>query len=148
MRPRQRSLILVLVRPSRRAMFRTTLRSAALILAYGLTGCSIMCDDQITGGGTSPDGEYVATVWQRNCGTPGAATHVSIRASRDRFTARADDSVFTVDNSPPVGAYWTADSSLRIECIRCTSNRVTKRADRWHNVTISYQSYGTPQEGG
>ena len=130
-------------------MFVLPSRSALLAVAFAVCGCGLdpMCGDQVVFADTSPDGKYVATVWQRDCGTPGAGTHVTLRPSAQKFTARVEDVVFTVDGLMPVGVFWAADSQLSVECIRCAPDRIVRQQASWQDVAIAHVSYGAAKKG-
>lgn len=69
------------------------------ILILIFAGCSeSFCKDEVLEEVRSPDGKYIATVFESNCGaTTAYSRHVLLRASESRFDgASAENIVFTV----------------------------------------------------
>jgi hypothetical protein len=101
------------------------------------------CKNTITFGAISPDGRYIATVYQRACAAPtGVATRVEIQPFSTKFKGQPKDSIFAFAGPIPVGVVWVDNSSLRVECIRCAREKIFKQEKNWRDVAISYESYG------
>jgi hypothetical protein len=117
------------------------------LIVLAASGCDRLlfgaCKNTITFGAISPDGRYVATVYQRACGAPtGVATRVEIQSLSTKFKGQPKDSIFAFAGPIPVGVVWIDNSSLRVECIRCAPDKIFKQEKAWKDVTISYESYG------
>ncbi len=123
------------------------MRLVYLSVAIVFGGCGVVdligtCNDTVIVSAISPDERYIATVYQRACATKNSITYVTIRPSTSRFQGGGHNPVFAVDWPVPVGLIWSDVSNLRVECIRCGTDKVFKRDDRWNDVAIAYQSYG------
>jgi hypothetical protein len=88
----------------------------------------------------SPDGTYIATVFERNCGaTTPFVRVVSLRASTANFDAdKTDDWVFTVEHQPAIVLHWDAQLHLSVAYPR-GADLGTQR-DVWKDVSISYET--------
>ncbi|MEY2527569.1 MAG: hypothetical protein QOE73_2340 [Verrucomicrobiota bacterium] len=124
------------------------IRALLILVVMALSSCDYpvlfgLCKDKITYGSISPDGKYIAIVYQRDCGAPGGlATFVSIQPSVAKFEGRPKDAIFAVDGPVPVAVSWTDSSNLRIECIRCSPDKIFKQKTAWRNIAVSHESYG------
>lgn len=133
------------------ASLRVLLVYSAIVLS--VTGCDSykvfdiigLCKEEITIGNITPDGRHVASVYQRSCGaTTGWATFVNIRPRSTRFRGGGKDVIFGADGLYPIGVYWSDNTHLRVEYIRCPQNKIFKQEKSWKDVAISYVSYPSP----
>jgi hypothetical protein len=86
----------------------------------------------------SPNGNYVATAYERNCGaTADFSTIVNFHSSRDKFNGD-DNIVFVVKGRQAVACSWEGSTSLRITCVNCEAGKIYKREKAWKNVVIVY----------
>ncbi len=75
---------------------------------------SIGCSHSILSEATSPDGHYVATVFERNCGAVAPYTRVvSIRHQGSRFDGEDDRAwVFVMKDQPTIQIHWSGHRQL------------------------------------
>lgn len=114
----------------------------AFVSPLNLSGCgpstSIQCADEVKSELKSPDGAYVATLYERDCGaTTDFSTIVNLRESSAAFNG--DDSrIFIVKGQRQVNLVWQEARSLHVECPGCKSDDIYKQEKSWRNVNISY----------
>lgn len=97
-----------------------------------------LCSDRIIAESRSPNGEYVATLFERDCGaTADFSRMVSIRPSNSGFVAD-NGRVFVVKGQPMIYLAWTSGQSLRIDCRECSSKDVFLSEEKWGEVQISH----------
>ncbi len=116
-----------------------TLICVRLLLMLMLTGCSnLFCSNDIIKEVVSPDGKFVATVFDRNCGaTTPYLRIVSLRAAKNSFDAESyNDWVFKIKGQPKVEISWTAIDKLSINY--AGSGEAPTLVDSWKEVKISY----------
>jgi hypothetical protein len=125
--------------------------AAAIFIALTISGCDFykifdtigLCKEQETIGAISPNGRYAATVYQRTCGaTTGWDTFINIRPWPGRFRGGGRDVIFGIEGLYAINVVWTDNSHLRVESIRCNSDKVFKQEKIWRDISISYESYG------
>jgi Family of unknown function (DUF5412) len=96
------------------------------------------CEDAVKREVRSPNGKYIATLYERDCGaTTNFSTIVSLRASMDKFNGE-DGRVFVAEGQFQVNLVWEDDMNLRIECSGCRSKDIFKQERKWKNIGISY----------
>jgi hypothetical protein len=96
------------------------------------------CEDTVKTEVRSPSGNYIATLYERDCGaTTNFSTIVSLRASTDKFDGEMGR-VFVVEGQPQLNLVWKDNTSLRVECSECQSKDIFKREMNWQDVNISY----------
>jgi hypothetical protein len=121
-----------------RAVLGMKLVVVALVLTMGLAGCGQpLCGNELLSEARSPDGRYVAAVFERNCGaTTPYVRIVSLRQAGDEFDSDQDsDWVLTTRNQPNVIAQWDGNAKLRV------SSEGTKdgtRRSQWRDVAIAF----------
>jgi hypothetical protein len=105
-----------------------------------LTSCDAdLCGNELVTEAASPDGRYIATIFERDCGatTPHISV-VSLRLSGARFDPEEDkDWVFTIHGQSDVKVLWVADRNLKIT-YSGTGDQPTQRR-KWKDVTVSYE---------
>lgn len=110
-----------------------------LALSLCLGGCGFKCEDEIKIEAISPNGEYVATLFERDCGaTTDFATVVNIRSKSDKFVG-GDGVVFVGKGQPKVEIMWSGDSALRIKCGECAASNVFKEERQWKDIAVSVE---------
>src|SRR5687767_15026556 len=83
------------------------------LVAFFVSGC-FRCEDTVLKEVTSPDGQWIASAYERNCGaTTGIALNVSIRPAKERFKSQKG-LVFVGDNFDRVGVQWQSASNLTV----------------------------------
>jgi len=112
-----------------------------LPLAFTLGGCGFLlrsgCDNTIKSEKRSPDGKYVATLFERNCGaTTDFSTIVQLHESSEKL--KGDDlGILVVKGQHEIDLTWDGNSSLRLQCNDCRSDDIFKQERKWKDVEIS-----------
>ncbi len=104
------------------------------ILLSVLPGCRHMvCSDRMGQSAVSPDGRYVATVLQSDCGATEHATVVELR--RNRMLLKDRRIVFLIGGFRTVSIAWPSKTQLAIASPTCESKKIELR--NWKNdVTV------------
>ena len=110
-----------------------------ILIAFLLVSCDTsLCGNEFVKDFVSPDGEYVASVFQRNCGaTTPYVEVVSLRSSGKKFVP--DDFgnwVFTLQGKAEVKISWIGERRLEVS-YSGTGDQPTKRT-KWKDVSISF----------
>lgn len=86
----------------------------------------------------SPNGKYVASVFERNCGaTTPYVQVVAMRTSENTFDPEMyDDWVFTIHGRTELKVSWVEDGKLSID-YSGTGDQPTQR-EKWRDVVVSY----------
>lgn len=115
-----------------------SIRILLLIAVAGcIQGCSSTCGESVEGEFPSPDGKYIATVFERNCGaTTDFSSAVKIRSRDSGF--RIEEIVFLVKGSHDIKVTWTDSSTLKVICNACSDNEIFKKENHWNKVEILY----------
>jgi Family of unknown function (DUF5412) len=116
--------------------------SALAVLAVGLfyyaRSLAVFsgCENDVLAESTSPDGAYVATVFERNCGaTTPYYRVVSLRPRTSGFDPEEKGAwVFEVRNRPEVKVAWTGARQLSI--MHSSVGEITLELDHWKDVEI------------
>lgn len=97
-----------------------------------------LCGNEIIGEYQSPDGRYVATVFERNCGaTTPYERVVSLRESRAKFDPENQgDWIFTSRRQPQINISWK-DTNKLIVVLQGQREIFTQR-EFWKTVQIIY----------
>ena len=109
-----------------------------VFLALLLSGCSDLCSVDVLSESNSPDGKYIATVFERNCGaTTPFVRVVSLRHADSEFSSEEDDDwVFTIHGQSDIRTSWTENTELKI-LYSATGDNPTRRT-KWGKITIDY----------
>src|SRR4029077_7661185 len=77
---------------------------------------SLSCSSSTLSEAVSPDGKYIATVFERNCGTTSPFIRtVSVRPKGTRFQTEDQSAwVFATEDQPNVGIRWAGPRQLLI----------------------------------
>lgn len=108
-------------------------------MGFFLSSCDAsMCSNELIKEIVSPDGKYVASVFERNCGA--TTPYVNV-VSLHRFGVKfypddSDNWVFTVHGKSDVRVSWVADNKLKVS-YSGTGDQPTKRS-KWKNILVSY----------
>ncbi|HEY3130005.1 MAG TPA: hypothetical protein VGL91_11140 [Acidobacteriota bacterium] len=114
---------------------------SGFILALMMSGCGL-CGEELKGEVTSPDGEYIAALFERGCGaTTPFITHVNVRRRNDSFR---DDTygrieqgeVFIIATRADVRLNWKSSRKLEITCVNCPSVP-THSEQKWQDLAIA-----------
>lgn len=106
-----------------------------------LSACNgSICSNEIRDEKASPDGKYIATFFERNCGaTTPYVQVISLRSSSIKFNSENyNDWVFTIHGKSDIEMYWEGIYKLQISFTQ-TSDKPTQRL-KWREITISYKS--------
>ncbi len=108
----------------------------------GLSSCGFSlasdCADTIKSEAKSPDGKYIVTLYERDCGaTTDFSTIVNIRASSAKFNGE-EGRVLIVKGQPEVLLAWKDNTRLQLECHDCRANDIFKQEKSWKDVIVSY----------
>jgi hypothetical protein len=116
----------------------------ALILLVGLGTVALGlffasdCEDTIKTEVKSPDGKYVATLYERDCGaTTDFSTIVNLRDSSARF--KGDDlGVVILKGQHKLDLVWDGNRKLRLQCHDCRTDDIFKQEKVWKDIDISF----------
>jgi hypothetical protein len=89
----------------------------------------MLCSDRVGQSAVSPDGRYVATVIQSDCGAREHATIVELR--RNRFLLKDRRIVFLIGGLRTVNVAWPGKSQLAIVAPTCEPKKIELR--NWKN---------------
>lgn len=109
-----------------------------VFLALFLSGCSDLCSVDLLSESKSPDGNYIASVFERNCGaTTPFVRVVSLRHTGSGFAPEEDDDwVFTIHGQSDINVSWIENTELKIS-YSATGDSPTRR-NKWEKITIRY----------
>jgi hypothetical protein len=115
-----------------------------------------LCVEENKAEAYSPNGKYLARVYERNCGaTTGFLTHVNLRSKWGYFNTVwagtiTQGQVFSISCNPEVKLVWRNDSNLEIQynpCARPDKNhKVLMKNEAWNNITINYVELSTGEK--
>ena len=100
------------------------------------------CGEEVISSTTSPNGRYVAVVFERNCGaTTGWVTHVNLREVGRDFPTTAAGTVdagciYLADGKPPLKLTWESSSQLRI---KAAPAETWVQESNWKGVAIRFK---------
>jgi len=97
------------------------------------------CDNKVIKDLQSPDGEYSATVFERDCGaTTSYVSVVSLRKGASDFDGDAtDDFVFTMRGPVEIDIQWVSPGSLVVQRPENKDDIFIEQSN-WEDVSISY----------
>lgn len=116
--------------------------AAVLALAAGLTACvEPQCTNEVLVQRASPDGRFVATLFERGCGaTTGQVRIVALHEHAGTFDPeRRADWIFAADTPDPVGVSWKGGDSLVIDYEALREPPVRK--EQWNGVSVGFQRH-------
>lgn len=88
----------------------------------------------------SPNGIYIATIFERDCGaTTDFAAHVNLRPNREHFDGQKFSSVLILRGRPQIALEWKDDTHLAIRYSE--SQQAFRKSATWNQVHIAYASY-------
>ena len=108
--------------------------------AIFLSSCDTsICSNKLIEDSVSPGDEYIASIFERNCGaTTPYIRVVSLRPSKSKFEPNDDDTwVFTIHGRTDIKVSWITDNELRVD-YKPTGDQPTQR-EKWKQVLISYE---------
>ncbi|PTQ66541.1 hypothetical protein C8R26_1487 [Nitrosomonas oligotropha] len=109
-----------------------------LLIILLVSSCDSLCGDEIKDEVISPNGKYVATIFERNCGaTTPYISIVSLRLSDIKFDPEDHNNwVFKIYGESDIEATWAAMNKLKISFTGTGSP--PNKNEKWRNVVISY----------
>jgi hypothetical protein len=112
------------------------------ILMSVLTGCQhMLCRDRLGQSIVSPDGRYVASVLQSDCGAHEHATIVELR--RNRLLLKDRRIVFLIGGFRSVSVAWPGKNELAIVSPTCEPKKIELR--NWKNdITLRCDVAASP----
>lgn len=97
------------------------------------------CADIVRHEEVSPARDYVATVFERDCGaTTDFSTQVVIRAAAQRFDSSKAMPIFVAKGRPEITLVWGAKDALTISPQGMVEEPFTK-LERWQDIKITYK---------
>jgi hypothetical protein len=120
------------------------MKAIVLILLVGLGAVALGlflasdCEDTIKTEVKSPDGKYVATLYERDCGaTTDFSTIVNLRDSSASFNGD-DLGIVIVKGQHKLDLIWDGNTKLRLQCHNCRSDDIFKQERTWKDIEISF----------
>ena len=103
-------------------------------------GCQrLLCSDSLKAETPSPDGRFVAGVFERNCGaTTGFVTYVALRSKDGSFSQDVNFAVLVLDTDDQPKMQWTDGRTLMIELSKEAVARRSRMETSWREVTVGY----------
>jgi hypothetical protein len=117
---------------------------SVLVIAM-LGGCDLMnhtrCDDKILTHEKSPDGKYVAILYQRSCANnTGLYTCVNIQETPGNFSKGETQPILTISGFHEIRAIWTSPNTLEIQSEGLKLQKaILTQEERWKSVSIHYK---------
>jgi hypothetical protein len=110
-------------------------------LAFAISGCGFLlrsnCENAIRSEIQSPDGKFVATLFERNCGaTTDFSTIVNLRESSRKFDGDNLGIVIT-RGQHKFDLVWDGNTHLRLRCHDCRAEDIFKEERTWKDIHIS-----------
>lgn len=112
------------------------------VIGLASSGCAFLlrssCENTVKSEIKSPDGKYIVTLLERNCGaTTDFSTIVSLRESSTEF--KPDDlGVFVVKGQTKIDLTWEGNTRLRLQCQNCRADDIFKQERSWKGVEIFF----------
>jgi hypothetical protein len=112
-----------------------------LLAIVGVSGCGgevfAGCGDTVKAEAVSPDGRYVATAFERNCGaTADYSTNVSLREAKESFDPSSQTPILTVAGQPTIALEWSTESTLAVALPQAG---IFKKLEAWRDVRVVYR---------
>lgn len=85
----------------------------ALVMACGPEAAGVLCTMTVREHHTSPDGRFMAVVYDRDCGTAGASTQMSI-APAGGSIPNAPANAFIADRLTVLDVQWDSPETVRV----------------------------------
>ena len=118
------------------------MQALALAAAWASAACSSMCGDEGVADVVSPDSQFVARSFVRNCGaTTDFAAHVELR--RNRWWFRGQHTVFIAKGAVNVSVAWRTPREIVIACNGCPSLGSSVAESPAVRVTLEHRSAET-----
>ena len=106
---------------------------AILLVVAAWSGCHrILCTDSPGPAMVSPDGRYVASVIQSDCGGKEHATVIEVR--RNRALLQDKHSVFVMEGVQSLSVAWSGKHEMSIAAPSCDAEKT--RLTNWNEVIV------------
>jgi len=97
------------------------------------------CRDEVNQEMPSRGGEYVARVYERDCGaTTRFSTYLELRAPRPWLFGAKTQEVFVQENRCTIGLTWTGDTLQVAYPQSC--GKVFRRIDSWSGIHVKFKT--------
>lgn len=114
-------------------------RFVLLTIGFVVIGCDASlfgCDDAVISEVVSPDGRYVATVLERDCGaTTDYSTMVALRDAAQPIEEAKQTPVLVIESRVMIDLQWGADRKLLIVF---PPSETFAKLEAWRDVQIIY----------
>ena len=109
----------------------------AMLLTAALAGCTgSVCKNVATAGAPSPDGKFIAFVFNRSCsGAPAVSTHVSVIRFSESLRNETGN-VLVVDGLQPLTLSWLSPTDLVVRHVKDPRLAHPKPVD---SVTVEFR---------
>ena len=118
----------------------------SLFVIAMLGGCDLMnhtrCDDKILTQEKSPDGKYVAILYQRSCANnTGQYTCVNLQENPGTLSSKGETQpILTISGLYEIRATWNSPNTLEIQSDGLKLQKaILTQEDRWKSVSIHYK---------
>jgi hypothetical protein len=118
---------------------RSSIQGLLLCLIILSVGCT--CGNQVLTEQDSPDGRYVAALFERNCGaTTDYVIAVNIRDREESLAGTTSDDVLLVSGLPSIEIRWEGPRQLVVQLpVLRGTEQVYRRTSSWRDVAIAYR---------
>jgi hypothetical protein len=116
----------------------------ALVIIATLVAAGCMCGERQLTQSESPDGKYIATFFERDCGaTSGYVRHVNLKERGSwvlpSLEGYQEEGQVFVGDGRKVDLIWNGNKALLIKCEECSADSRVYLQSSWRDVSISYQ---------
>jgi hypothetical protein len=115
-------------------------------LLASVTSCGL-CDDTQKSKAVSPDGQLVASVFERNCGATVDFSSIVSLASTSAPSLGMDDFLFTAKGRHDISARWSGPNSLVITCSDCPREDIYRQLIVDGRTDVTYILGSTARTG-
>jgi hypothetical protein len=110
------------------------------VVYFIIFGSMAKCSDEKKLQLASNDGQYIATLSERNCGaTTDFATVVTLREKQFWFFSKTTDMFFAEGRHSNAGVRWVGRRALQVSCLDCDGSRLIRRERQWRDVSVTYE---------
>ena len=114
-----------------------------LVIIVLLTSCdvgTVDCQDQIISSENSPDGKFIACLYERDCGaTTDVSTTVNLRQAGDKFNG-GEERIFVIKGQAKVQLIWKEPNLLIVKSAAKNTENIFKQEKRWKDIYIQYEA--------
>ena len=107
-------------------------------------GFLFRCEDRVKLERVSPDREWIATVFERDCGaTTDFASLVNLRESNQTFDPDDGSNIFVAEGRPPIHLTWESNQQL---LVNVNAIEIYRQDVFWNDIRITYQALSSTAE--